>query len=535
MKTITTNRKYLKYLVWIGLFLIVMGLVAGLVSGTWLPVPLALIITGIVIIGLWLFMGTSTQSFWKRRSTQASTNALVASLAALGILALINFLGVRHPVRVDLTEDKLHTLSPQSERIVHSLQQPVKVWVFDRIQNPANRELLENYHRYSSQFNFEVVDPQLQPGLAQKFGVQSSGEIYLQSGTKRQLIAKLPSGDRISEQKLTNSIEQITSDRHDKIYFLQGHGEHPLESVEGGLYQAVEALKQKNYSIQPLNLAEKSAVPKDADLVVIAGPKRALFSGEVKALGDYLQRGGSLLLMVDPNVNSGLESLLQDWGIKLDNRLVIDPSGRLVGLNAVTPLVTHYGKHPITKDFGDGISFYRLARDIETKPVKGVQQTPLLITNDRTWAASKPESQQLQFNPGSDRKGPLTLGVALEGKVQPKAQPTSPSNKPTPSSKASPKSANSPASSNARLVVLGNSDFVTNGLFDQQLNGDVFLNSVSWLSKRNEQTLSIRPKEEKNRRLNITSQQAQEITLTSMLILPLIGVTAAGFQWWRRR
>ncbi len=87
----------------------------------------------------------------------------------------------------------------------------------------------------------------------------------------------------------------------------------------------------------------------------------------------------------------------------------------------------------------------------------------------------------------------------------------------------------------SRLVVLGNSEFMTNGLFEQQLNGDVFLNSVSWLSKQDQQVLSIRPKEAKNRRINLTPQLAQLLTWTALLIIPLIGFTTAGIMWWRRR
>ncbi|MBH8577253.1 ABC transporter, partial [Nostocaceae cyanobacterium CENA369] len=87
----------------------------------------------------------------------------------------------------------------------------------------------------------------------------------------------------------------------------------------------------------------------------------------------------------------------------------------------------------------------------------------------------------------------------------------------------------------SRLVVLGNSDFATNGLFQQQLNGDVFLNSVTWLSKQDRQTLSISPKEPKNRRITLSNTQASVLTLSSLLALPLIGLAAAALIWWRRR
>jgi len=547
MKTIPT-KKYGKYLVWLGPMLMIMGVVAGLISGTWLPIPLGLLLTGIVILGSWLIlMGNSPKSFWGRRSTQTGTNALVATLAMLGILALINFLGVRHAVRLDLTENQLFTLSPESQQVVSNLPQPVKVWVFDRNQNPINRELLDNYRRNGSRFSYEFVDPQFQPGLAESFGVQKFGEVYLESGTKRQLLQTLNQGEPLSEVQLTNGIQQLNSDRNDKIFFLQGHGEHPLDAVEGGLSQALNALKAKNFTSEPLNLPNLLEVPKEASVVVIAGPKRALFAAEVKALRDYLAAGGSVLVMVDPKVNAGLDSLFKDWGVQLDNRIAVDESERVVGFGPVTPLINRYGDHPITKSFRDGNSFYPLARPIETTPVTGVKQIPLLLTDDTSWAESTLDQQPLQFNQESDRQGPLTLGVALEGKVEAQTEPISPTPKPSPTQSpgASPTPTPTQPATNtensdqptaeARLVVVGNSNFATDGLFEQQLNGDVFLNSVSWLSKRDEQSLSVRPKEAKNRRINITPQQAQVISLTALFIMPAIGFSLAGFLWWRRR
>jgi ABC-type uncharacterized transport system involved in gliding motility auxiliary subunit len=84
------------------------------------------------------------------------------------------------------------------------------------------------------------------------------------------------------------------------------------------------------------------------------------------------------------------------------------------------------------------------------------------------------------------------------------------------------------------MVVLGNSQFATNGWFEQQLNGDVFVNSVSWLSNPNQKTLSISPKKITNRRINMTLIQAG-LLVFAWLILPVIGLGIAGTLWWRRR
>lgn len=513
MKTIAAN-KYWKYLFWLGPVLVVMGLSAGVVSGNWEPVPLGLVIAGIVTTGLWLLFTAREINWWGRRSTQTGTNALVATLSVLVILGLVNFLAIRYPVRVDLTETHLFTLAPESRQLVRNLPSPVKVWVFDRNQDAQDRELLENYRRLGQQFSFEYVDPQARLGLAQKFGVKQFGEVYLEAGQRRQLLQLVNEQQRLSEVKLTNGLEQIQRGSA-KVYFLQNHGEHPLSAGPSALSQALSVLKDKNYTASPLNLAQQPVVPKDAAVVVVAGPKRALFAQEVKALSDYLNQGGSLLLMIDPNTNPGLDSLLKNWGVRLDNRLAVDVSGG-VGLGPAVPIVTDYGNHPITKDFGNGISFYRQARPIETTPVALVQVTPLLLTKPypQSWAQSDLKSDSLQFNPESDRQGPLTLGVALSRKVDSKSD-----KKPV----------------EARLVVLGNSDFATDGLFDQQLNGDVFLNSVSWLSKQDQQPLSIRPKEAKNRRINMTPQQANLLALTSLLLVPFIGFGTAALLWWQRR
>lgn len=541
MKTIATKKNYWKYLFWLGPALVLMGLSAGVVSGNWEPVPLALVIGGIVLIGLWLLFQARESNWWGRRSTQTGTNALLATLAVLVILGLVNFLALRYPVRVDFTETELFTLAPQSRQLVGNLQDPVKVWVFDREQNPQDRELLENYRRQGQQFSFEYVDPQARPGLAEKFGFKDFGEVYLESGARRRLLQVVSEQERLSEVRLTNGLQQITSDRTAKVYFLQGHGEHPPQpGQQGGLSQALSLLREKNYTTDLLNLAQQQ-IPKDATVVVVAGPKRKLFDQEVKALSGYLKQGGSLLLMIDPNTDPGLDSLLKDWGVQLENRLAVDASA-LEGFGPAVPVVTQYGEHPITKDFSNGISFYPLARPVDITPISGIQATSLLITNEQSWAESDLESQDLQFNPESDRQGPLTLGVALSRQVEApskskqSATATSPEASPKPSPTNSPALAESdkkPAES--RLVVVGDADFATDGLFEQQLNGDVFLNSAVWLSKQDEQLLSIRPKEAKNRRINLTPQQANILGLTSLLLVPLIGFGTAGILWWQRR
>lgn len=516
MKTITTS---LKYLFWLGLILIIVGLSTGLVSGIWGPLPWGLLIAGIVLLGLGLLLQgnrngidpSTVPRFLRRRSTQSSTNALVSVLAVLVILGLINFLGTRYTTRIDLTENQFFTLAPQSQQVLRNLKQPVKVWIFNSQPEPATRTLLEQYQRQGqSRFSFEFVDPQAQPGLAQKYKVQNPGDVFLESGQRVQ-----PLEGGLSESKLTTAIEQVSSTRQSKVFFLQGHGERSLEAAQAAasesLSQARNALAAKNITAEPLNLIQRQ-IPQDASVVILAAPAQALFPAEVQRLQNYLKQGGSLLLMVEPQTKSGLESLLKDWGVQLDNRLVVDASGegQQVGLGPAVPLVRQYGEHPITQDFNGRVSLYPTVQAVQAQQAPNRQATELLITGDQSWAEGDLETQELQFNPERDRRGPLTLGVAL-----------------------SRSSAGQPRES--RLVVIGDVDFATDSLFDQQLNGDVFLNTVTWLSNREDQTLSIRPKEPTNRRINLTPESNRLIILIALGFLPLAAFGTAVVSWWQRR
>jgi ABC-type uncharacterized transport system involved in gliding motility auxiliary subunit len=562
-------RSIFKYLFIPGIILAIAGLVAGLITQIWSPFYIGLLIAGVVILIVWLgFIFVSAQGFWRRRSTQIGTNAILATLSLIAILCLVNFLAIRYSTRIDLTENQLLTLAPQSQEIVKNLKQPLKVWLFDKEPNQIDKALLENYRRYSKNFAFEYVDPDLKPGLAEQFQIKSLGDVYLEYGNKKQLVQTLVNFQQrepLSEIQLTNGIEKIQRDRVQKIYFLQGHGEASLNtSEESGLSLAVSSLEDKGYTVESLNLVEHSAIPEDASAIVIAGAKRKFFEPEVKLLKEYSERGGSLFLLLDPDTNLGLEPLLKEWGIQLEKRVIIDVSGKgnILGYGPATPIITNYGDHPITKDFSNEFSLYPFAQPIATVKVENVTAVALLITDNQMWAESDLKSEQIEFDETKDLPGPFDLGVALTRKLSETASKTEASKEETttPAPSPSPESdrekiestktpipspsplnenryKNQPKKSESRMVVIGNSSFASDSLFQDPrvLNGDIFLNSVQWLASDDQQTLSIRPKEAKNRRINLTPLQAGMIGWMSLVIMPLLGLILAGVTWWRRR
>jgi ABC-type uncharacterized transport system involved in gliding motility auxiliary subunit len=519
-----TLKFLLKYLIFLGIGLVSAGLMAGFIAGNWDNVATGLIVVGVVLMGVWLLflgrMGDPEQpNFWQRRSTQVGTNALVSTVSVLVILGLVNFVAVQHQQKIDLTETQLFSLAPETTDVLKTLKEPVNLYLFTTDRNPGDQGLLETFQRQNKNFKFEYVDPQTMPDLAQKLQLKNdpvSKDVYIERFSReknqsfQQFVQIINPSQRLSESKLTNALVRLTSDRQPKIYFLQGHGERPIEAGDQSLTQAVKALRDRNFVVEPLSLLQSAGVPSDAAAVVIAGPKQVLLEPEVKLLEDYQARSGNLLVLLDPRVKTGLDALLQKWGVILDDRLALDASKirEQMKLGPASPIVNRYSEHPITRTFRNSISFYPYARPLEIKEVPGVRPNPIVITNDETWAEAHPEEKPIKFNEG-DRRGPLAIGVALSRVTTPNAE--------------------------ARLVVFGSVGFAIDGYFNQAINGDMVINSVSWLSQDSSQLMSVRSRDVRSRRIIPTPALVTGLFLAAVVIVPLLGLLAAAILWWRRR
>ena len=611
---------FLKYLIWPGLSLVTAGLVVGALNG-WTGTAVALLVIGLALIAVSLAAGDfnifSTQ-FWQRRSTQAGTNAAVSVLSVLVIVGLVNFVGTRYDSRIDLTENQLLTLSPASQEVVSSLEQPAKVLLFTPGPDPIDQQLLDNYRRLNPDFSYEYVSPLSRPQLAQELGVVG-GEVFLQTqapavgvteerAARAILVQRISQNERLTERQLTNKLAQLSQEDIAIVYFLQGHGEYAIDGSRPGLFEAVNQLRDKNFTVEPLNLADTSTVPDDADVVVIAGLRQKLFESEVIALRDYLEQGGSLFVMVDPQTETGLEVLMSQWGVVPEGTIVIDNSGggQLVDLGPAVPLVTDYGDHPITAAFDEGRSFFQVARPLQIREVPDVEGAPLLFTSQESYAETITEGTELTVDPDRPPEGPFALGVALS-RPSVEVENESAETSEEPAAEESVDAADSEAVDSeaadaealdseavdseavdseavepdaeavdeasvdeetesldvevlgkaeeregaesidetftdeanvprdSRMVVIGNSAYATDGQFGRFLNGDLFLNAVSWLRQIDSPTLSIRPKEVTNRRLPMTVREQILVFLLAVVVFPLAGLIGAGTLWARRR
>ena len=244
----------------------------------------------------------------------------------------------------------------------------MKFTVFDRqIEIDRFRNRLDEYVYNSRQVSVEYIDPDMRPVVAREFDVQSYGTVVVDYMGRRERVTS------DAEQDLTNALIKAMSTTERKVYFLQGHGEKEPNDTERDGYSAVSGvLRQDNYMVERLVLAQQNDVPADATVVLIAGPTTDVLPAEAEALRRYLARAGKLMILLDPPVGPeaaplpNLEAIVREWGIEPGNNVVVDVSGATnepsIAVAATYPL------HAITERFAT-LTIYPLARSVE--PISG--------------------------------------------------------------------------------------------------------------------------------------------------------------------
>ena len=470
-------------------------------------------------------------SMFARRQARQGTLAASSVLIVLAILIAINYIGKQQNKRWDLTASKQFSLSDQTRNVLTKLDAPLHIMVFAQEQEfPSYQDRLKEYAYVSKQVTTEFIDPDKKQTVARQNQVSQYGTIvFTYKGRTERVTAN-------TEQDITNGIIKAVSGQQRKVYFTQGHGEKDPTSTEREGYNAVgELLKRENYAVEKTVLAQQSAVPDDASMVVVAGPQQDFFPPEIDALKKYLDKQGKLLLELDPPDRpespplTNLIALAHDWGFDVGNNLVVDISGmgQLFGASEGMPVAADYPTHPITERF-TVMTVYPLARSVT--PVAGgvnshTAQT-VVNTSPRSWAETNIKgifSQQptKMVEAEGDKPGPISLA----GAVSAAAAPPDPAKPPDP---------NEPAKPETRLVVYGDSDFASNAYLGFSGNKDLFMNTLGWLSQQ-ENLISIRPKEPSDRRLTMTASQQTMIGWFSFLGVPLLVFGTGILSWWRRR
>ncbi len=534
--------KIKKNLNYIGLVLLAAGLMALRIWPQAKTAGLALAVLGAVAVIIYIGLNLSAlKKGFSRRSFLYSSNLLLVIVIVLGIVVLANFFLSRHHLRVDFTEAKLHSLSDQTIQVLKNLKKDVQVKGFFREggsnSRPKMEDLLKTYGYYSTKIKYEFIDPDKNPALVKAYNVTQDGTSVLECAGQENRITTA------TEEDLTNAIIKVTREAKKTIYFLEGHGEASIEeTADSGYSFAKDELAKLSYEVKKLTLAVSETFPKDCAVLVIPGPRKDLLPNELETIGSYISRGGRVLFMLDPGSAPDLDPFLLKYGVKLGQGVVVDAISRMFGADYTMPVITEYEYSPITRGFRYA-TFFPYARPVDPADQKpdGAVVSILGKTSPNSWAEMNLEEEmkkkRVSLEKDQDKPGPISLAVTvtLPAKEGPKAaEPAKPEAATTPPAETKPSSPEPEApKKEARLAVFGDSDFAANQYYNLSGNGNLFLNTVNWLTEETD-LISIQPKTSSPRTLQLTPSQGRLIFFFSVLILPL-AVLVVGLSVWLRR
>ena len=434
-------------------------------------------------------------------------------LSAAFLIVLFGYLILRtYHYRLDLSEDRVYGLSPQSIQVLEALRsEPVHVYGFFK-EDQGTKTILENllkeYAYRHPKFHYEFYDPDRMPAKVKQFGVDAYGTIVIEAKGRHEKTTQ------VTEEAITNLLARLHRQETKRIVFATGYGGPPLEeeTKPDGYGLLRKKLIDFNYEVRESFLA-RDKISRGTDLVVIAGPHVDLLPAELDIVKTYLERGGNLLVLMDP-VQAGegknLQKFLQGYGIRLGEDVVVDKLSKLFGADYLIPLVTEYKPHPITRGFRLA-SFFPVARSVRKNSdvPKDFEVVEFAWTGVGSWAETnlKDLSEgKAEFDAKHDEKGPLPVAAAVTTVGEP-----------------------------SRLVVFGDSDFVTNHHLNLSGNRDLFFNAVAWLAG-DEFAIAIRPRLRKVTPLYLTERDQKLLFYVSVLGFPLSFLLGGTFLFfWRRQ
>ena len=499
-----------------------------------------------------------------RTLSHASVQYRNLQLGTVGLIVvslLIGWSGNSIGGRIDLTEDKLFTLSPATAEILEGLNDVLTLELFESREPPVQvaitardvGDFLEDFaagsggdvklvRRFPGDDEDELRKAQLAGVPPVQFNVQSQGELQIKTGylglamtyvDKRQVIPYITSFDGF-EYQLASIANRMLEEDKKTVAFLTGHG----EAGPSAGYGTFAGLLLDSYRVRELDASEDPNIDlSDVDVLIVGGPTSSISDETANAIRQYMIGGGKAMIMVNSVVidqsrlvanrnRNSFGYLPEEFGVIVEDDLVFDlQSNETLSFN--TGVGNVFLPYPfwmrvpvidrkVAGNVGSVLLPWASSVGIAESERGRIEVVPLLETT---------EFAAIDFNYGDVRpNSPVFEEVTRGNFVQALMG-------------AAIVQRDAPAGQDAyRLVVLGDSEWLTDGVLPRaQENVALGLNLVDWLAQ--EDTLAaVRSKVVSSRDLLFTSTTHKNVAQWANVAgVPLLIVVIGLVRSFRRR
>jgi len=447
--------------------------------------------------------------------TSYRMNSLFMLVLLIALPILLAWASSRFSTQFDWTREGRHSLSDTSIRLLDQIEGPITVTSYLREQGVLRdviSDFIGKFQRNKQDIELRFVNPDSAPDQVRDLGITINGEMVLKYEGRSEHL-------RVADEAaFINALIRLSRDTEKWIAFLEGHGErNPLGRANHDLGEWAKHLGNRGYQIQPLNLAEVTTIPDNISVLVLAGPRVPFLQGETDMLLQYLQRGGNLLWLRDPDEVHVPAALPQFLDIDIPGGTIIDIAGQLIGIDDPTiTMVTNslYGQHPALANFTFTTIFPK-ATALMANTDSVWQITSLVNSGDHTWQKPALTDNNIELDEATDLRGPFSIGLSLKREL-----PAG--------------TADNTRSVQQRVIVIGDGDFLSNTYVGNSGNLDLGLRLLNWLSE-DEDLIEIPARTAMDTQLNLTPAVAGTVGIFFLLGMPLLLAASGLTLWWRRK
>ena len=483
-------------------------------------------------------------SLVKKKEKKSSSSMIIkavsrtSSLVAMVIIIIALYIGINllmkkiNPTDIDMTAEKIYTLSDSSKKIAKSIEKDVKMTLVNASNVQSVIDFANKYTKENSKITVEQIDDITKyPELTKKYNLVSTElAIIIECEDKVKLLSvddlytydysTLEQKD-LTEEAMTNALLDVTTDDKPKIYFLTGNN----PNLDSYMTSFMTAVQSEANEVEDLDILTKGKIPDDCDVLVLTTLNEDLKTVERDAILNYIKKGGKIALFTDANVTKidmpNFQKVLDEYGVSISSGIMIEQaSSRMLAGSPSAIIVTIESGTSVTKNLNMSTNacFINSGR-IEFKESSeleklGVEVETLAATSDKSFYR-KDLSIQSTAKQAGDEQGSATVGALLTKKID--------------------------EDKTSKLIVYSNNMFVTDiqlaiennyvaayGLYN---NKDLALNSIAYLTDRDD-TIMIR-KNTETTTYTVTNSQ-QKIILATIFIIPVL-ISVAGIVVWQIR
>lgn len=441
---------------------------------------------------------------------------------------------------IDLTEDKLFTLTDESKEQVKEIDKEINIYFVGYSEEDSTLDLARQYTKVNEKIKVEAVTATDRPDLVQKYGIETESQgIIVESGDQYKVLASsdLYTYDyttyesiSVAEEKLTAAIKSVAVEELPKVYFLSGYSTFSLTS---GMQYLNMYLQNEVNEVNTLNILSEGKVPNDCNTLVIASPEKDFDDIATNAIIDYINRGGNILwlnaAMAQNRELANVNKILAMYGVNpFEVGIIRETDSSKMVSNSPDLIMPEIQYSDVTSKLyeTEGIIFINATKintaDEDTLDTLNVTKTELIKTSENAYFRTNFESSADAAQEGEEQTSFL-VGAQFNKIISEENEETGEDRV------------------ESRLIIYGENYFVSDYQLTQttstpmvayRQNKDLVLNSIAYLSDREE---DITVRKSTGSITYTATEQENRIILAIITFVPLFIIVIGIIVWMNRK